>query len=287
MLTNDLYFVNGLFNCFEGDDAGGDDAATAAAAAAVAADAVAAANAAASGKTFSQDEVNAIVAKEKRQNQAALLKTEATYKQMLAENQNLSAKDRTMLEENLATVQGQLRTKEEQAKIEKKQLEEQLTGKIKETEERASAWENRYRRETVSRSLQDAAVAADAFQPSQIVSLLQPMTRLVEEVDPKTGKSSGKFNSMIDFPDVDAEGNPCVSTLSPKDAVKRMKDLPETYGNLFKSGVVSGIGANSATGIAPGANGKLDLRKLDARTYREMREKNPEALGLRSRGPRR
>ena len=35
------------------------------------------------------------------------------------------------------------------------------------------------------------------------------------------------------------------------------------YGNLFKSGVVSGIGANSATGgLASGSSGKIDARKL-------------------------
>ena len=61
-----------------------------------------------------------------------------------------------------------------------------------------------------------------------------------------------------------------------------MKELPELYGNLFKSGVVSGIGGNSATGgLAPGANGQVDVRKLSPTQYREIREKNPELLGLR------
>ena len=108
------------------------------------------------------------------------------------------------------------------------------------------------------------------------------MTRLVEDIDPKTGKSSGRFNSVVDFPDVDAEGLPTISVMSPKDAVKRMKALPDIYGNLFKSGVVSGIGSNSATGSLPG-NGKVDLKKAasDAASYRELREKNPAALGLR------
>ena len=42
-----------------------------------------------------------------------------------------------------------------------------------------------------------------------------------------------------------------------------MKELPQVYGNLFKSGVVSGIGSSSATGgLASGSGGKVDLRKL-------------------------
>jgi hypothetical protein len=135
----------------------------------------------------------------------------------------------------------------------------------------------------VARSLQDAAVMADAFQPSQVVTLLKHMTRLVEEVDDKTGKSTGRFQIVVDFPDVDADGNPTIAVHTPAGAVKRMKDLPETYGNLFKSGVVSGIGANSSTGVMPGSNGKIDLRKLTPAQYRELREKNPAALGLKQR----
>jgi hypothetical protein len=94
-----------------------------------------------------------------------------------------------------------------------------------------------------------------------------------------------KFSPMVDFPDVDAEGQPTTSVMNPKDALKRMKALPEIYGNLFKSGVVSGIGSNSATGIAPGQNGQVDLRKAasNAKSYRELRATNPEALGLKPR----
>jgi hypothetical protein len=275
MLENLLYRSIALVSCF-------DDAADQAAADKAAADAAAAAAAASANepKSFSQDEVNKMLAEDKRKHQAVLIKTEQSYKELLASNKSLTEKERATLEENLATVQGQLRTKEETAKMEKKQLEEQLTGKIKEHETRAHEWENRYKTETVTRSLQDAAIQADAFQAGQIVALLTPMTRLVEMIDEKTNKSTGKFRPVVDFPDVNADGNPTITVRTPEEAVKRMKDLPETYGNLFKSNVVSGIGANSATGVTPGANGKVNLRNLSPEQYRELREKNPAALGL-------
>jgi hypothetical protein len=275
MLEN-LYRSLALVSCF-------DDAADHAAADKAAADAAASAAAAAAEgtpKVFTQEEVNKMMAADKRKHQDVLVKTEQSYKELLASNKSLTEKERATLEENLATVQGQLRTKEETAKMEKKQLEEQLTGKIKEHETRAHEWENRYKTETVTRSLQDAAVSADAFQSSQIVALLTPMTRLVEMIDEKTNKSTGKFRPVVDFPDVDADGNPTITVRTPDEAVKRMKDLPETYGNLFKSNVVSGIGANSATGVTPGANGKVNLRNLTPEQYRELRAKNPAALGL-------
>lgn len=278
MLKN-LYLSTGLVSCFDDLDATDPlkDAANAAAAQAAAEAAAREQN-----KTFTQEEVNAFVAKEKRANTAALLKAEASYKQMLTETQNLSAKDRAMLEDNLNTVQGQLRTKEEQAKMERKQLEETLQTQISDAKAAAQTWETRFKTNEVDRSLQEAAVSADAFQPSQIVTLLKPLTKLVEDIDPKTGKSSGRYNAMVEFDDVDAEGQPTIAVMTPKDAVKRMKQLPEIYGNLFKSGVVSGIGANSATGVGPGSNGKVDLRKLgkDPAAYRKMRSENPGQIGL-------
>jgi hypothetical protein len=81
--------------------------------------------------------------------------------------------------------------------------------------------------------------------------------------------------------DVDPKtGEPVQMVRTPEEAVKRMKELPDTFGNLFKSGVVSGIGAGMATGGTPGG-GRVDVRKLTPQQYRELREKNPEALGLR------
>jgi hypothetical protein len=108
------------------------------------------------------------------------------------------------------------------------------------------------------------------------------MTRLSEITDEKTGKGTGKFKVVVDFPDTDPNtGEPTVTLHSPESAVKRMKDLPQMYGNLFKSGVVSGIGSSSATGGPTGGNGKLDFRKLTQQQYMEIRAKNPELLGLR------
>lgn len=235
-------------------------------------------------KTFSQDDVNKFLADDKRKHQATLAKTEQTYKELLANNNALTAKERATLEENLVTVQGQLRTKEETAKMEKKALEESLNGKIVEEQIKAKNWETRYKDETVTRSLMDAA-APDAYNVSTVVTVLKGMTKLVEEIDETSGKATGKFKTVVEFPDVDAEGNPTITVRSPADTVKRMKELPEIYGNLFKSNVVSGIGGNSATGVTPGHNGKINLRNLTPAQYRELRANNPEALGLRPKTP--
>lgn len=302
---NNLYLSRGFVSCFEGEGAGdgtgnADDAAAAAAAAtaavtvAKAAEAEAAAKAeaavkaaAAAGKTsFSQEDVNRFLAEDRRKHQTALAQVEAQLQEAL-NDKTMTEATRKALEDNLASIQGQLRTKEQQLAHEKKLLEETHNTETTGLKEKVVFWENLYRDSTVERALQDAAVKNDAFNSEQIIVMLRPHTKLLEAVDEKTGKTTGKYRPMVEMDDVDPKtGDPVVMVRTPEEAVKRMKELPDIYGNLFKSGVVSGIGAGQATGTALGS-GRADVRNLTGQQYRELREKNPEALGLRPKGGRR
>jgi len=269
-------------SCFEGEDAA---AAAAATAAAVAAAATAAAAGVVTGdKTFTQEEMNRILAEDKRKHQAQLQKMESQLTE-LAKSKTLTDQERATLKENLDAIAGQLRTKEQQAQLEKRQMEEAHAMKMAEADQKAQVWESLYRDSTIARSLQDAAVKHEAFNTSQIVTQLKPWTRLIEIMDEKTSKGTGKYQVVVEMPDVDpTTGQPVPFTGTPEDAVKRMKEMPEQWGNLFKSGVVSGIGSSSATGgLIPGQGGKIDVRKLTPQQYREIRSKNPELLGLRRR----
>lgn len=296
MIVHDLYSSCAHFCCFDGGagDGGAQNTGDGAGAGAGAGDAGGSAGAGAGdaggqgeSKTFTQEQLNKILAEDRRKHQAALVKTEQTYKELLANSQSLTAKERATLEENLATVQGQLRTKEQQAQIEKKELEDRYQAKVGEAEKKAQDWESRYRESTVSRSLQDAAISADAFNPSQVVALLRPLTKLIEVVDEKTGRPTGQFRTIVEFPDTDATtGESIVTSRTPEEAVKRMQELPEVYGNLFKRNVVGGIGANSAVAGIAGTGGKIDVRNLTPQQYRDIRAKNPELLGLRAKGRR-
>jgi hypothetical protein len=280
-----LYLARPWLSCFEGEGAG-DGAGTGAGASAgvsAGADAGAGAGGGAGGdspKTFTQDEVNRIVAADRRKLEEALKKSETTLQSTLA-SRNLTEQERKALEENLAAVQGQLRTREQQAALEKKQMEEQFSTKLADADKRAAQWETKFRDSTIDRSLQDAAVKHDAYSTQQMVALMKPWTRMIEGVDEKTGKPTGNYKIVVDMPDTDPTTNEqVIMTRTPEEAAKRMKELPE-FANLFKSNVVSGIGAGSATGgLMPGQGGKIDVRKLTQAQYLEIRAKNPELLGL-------
>src|SRR5260370_30224839 len=124
---------------------------------------------------------------------------------------SLNDTERQQAEETLATVQMQLRTKEQQAAFERQKLEETHGKTIKEMTEKASHWETRYKDSTRDRALLDAAVAGDAFNASTLVTILKPMSKLVEE--------NGELKTMIEFPDTDPATNERVMTLrTPEEA---------------------------------------------------------------------
>lgn len=230
------------------------------------------------GRLFTQDEVNSIMATERRKQQAALERSEMTYKELLKNNSSLSDHEREALEESLNAVQGQLQTREQQAALDRKRLENDFQTKLDESKKQAAHWESLYRNSTIERELQQAAVNNDAYRPEQITTLLRDNAKLVEVIG-NDGKPTGQFKVDVEFSDVDpTTGESLTTTRTPADAVQRMKELPEIYGNLFKSNVVSGVGANSTSGTAPG--GKMNLRELakDPVAFRKVLKENPELI---------
>ena len=234
-------------------------------------------------KDFSQADLNRFLADDRRKHQDRYQKLEMSFKGIL-EDKNLQKEQRAKLESELADLQKAHRTKDQQAEYERKQEQERFKSEIEVTRESATKWEDLYKSSVVDRSLQDAAVSAEAFNPGQIVGLLRPVTRMQEEQDAE-GNGIGAYTPLIDFPDVDeTTGEQVISLRTPEQAVQRMKELPTLYGNLFRPNVVSGVGSGSATGgVQSGDGGRVDPTKLSDEQYRKMRQDNPEALGLRRR----
>ena len=227
-MFNSLYLSRPWSACYEGDDDADKAAAEKAAAEA------AAAAAAAAGKTFTQDQVNHLIATDRRKLEDALKKTEKQYQDLLS-SQSLTEQERKALQANLEMVQGQLRSKEEQLQVEKKQIEETYAAKLQEMEKKATHFETLYRDSTIERALQDAAVKHEAWSPSQVVTLLRGQTKMLEVTDAKTGKLTGKYKPMVEMQSVNSTtGEVETKAYTPEDAVKKMKDDKDTWGNLFR-----------------------------------------------------
>ena len=238
--------------------------------------------AAANAHAFNQEDVNKFLADDRRKHQEKYKKLETSYQEMLADK-NLAAEQRGKLEADLLDLQKTFRTKEQQANHERKQEAERLTTEIKDYKIAATRWENMYKESVIKRSLQDAAIGAEAFNPAQIVGLLQEFTTMRPELDDAGKEIENQMIPMIDFPDVDDNTGKNIMTLrTPQEAVQRMKEMSKSYGNLFRANVVSGIGAGAATGgEISGDGGRVDVTKLTAAQYQKLRRENPEALGLK------
>ena len=173
--------------------------------------------------------------------------------------------------------------KYEYLEVKKKQLEERLSNQLKEAQEKVTKTWQMYENSTIERALLDAAIANEAYNPDQVATLLRRSAKLIEKKD-EHGKLIGGHEVMVELADQHAETDePIVTTRTPDAAVKRMKEL-QKHGNLFKSGVVSGLGSHSAAGgVTPGKNGRLSreqIANLSQDQYNKIRKENPALLGF-------
>lgn len=217
-------------------------------------------------KTYTQDEFNNALAADKRAHQAQYQKLERQLQSTL-ESAKLTSDERAKLEESLDEVRKQLRSKEEQAKLDRKKLEDEYNGKLTAAEKRAADAERRWQDTTIERALRDAAAAEDAFNPDILVTVLRGRTKLTED------------KPTVEFDTVNDKGETVTLLLSPAEAVKRLKDDHARYGNLFKSNVVGGIGGTGSSGTAL-SKGKVDVTKISMEEYMKRRKENPASLGL-------
>lgn len=214
-----------------------------------------------------QKAMNSILAAEKRQHQKLTQKA-LDEAQAASKKAQLTTQERKDLEQRLGQLQDEMLTKEELSKKNAERQRVTYEEKVNSLTGERDSWQKRYTESTIQRSITDAAATNNAFSPRQIVSILGSQTRLVEVLD-QQGKPTGKLEPKVKFDDVDKDNNPVVLDLSPKEAVKRMKEMEE-YLNLFKGEGTGGAGMRSQ----PGGR-KPDVRDLarDPAAYRAARKK--------------
>ena len=218
-------------------------------------------------KAFTQEEVNALIAKERGKDKE---RNSQLVKQLesLKSTQSMSQEEKQRLEQQIEDLKTQNMTKEELSAREKKKLETALTRERDEAKETATVWRTRFETSLVARELMDAAIEGDAFNPQQLVSMLTPDTKVVEEHG-EDGKSTGRFKTEVVFNDADDDGKPVKLVLTPRELVKRLKDIPAKYGNLFKSGAVAGLGSMSVKTV----NGQPDYKSMTMEQYKAQRNR--------------
>jgi myosin heavy subunit len=258
--------------CYENEEEAAAAAAAAAAAEAAAAEAAAveaAKKAAESGKTFTQAQVNAFLADDRRKSEAKLeakwradkksaLEAKAEEYRQLSQRASLTEQERDEYRakaESADKAMEEFMTEKERLLKEKSATEATYKAKLTAAEKAQKEWQDKYVNSSIQRELQEAAVKHEAYNVQQMMNALRPYTKVVDD------------KVMVDLADV-VDGKPVTTTLAPDAALKRMKELPDLYGNMFKANVVSGAGANNA-----GSPGKVDPKHMTQEQYVEYRKK--------------
>jgi len=226
-------------------------------------------NTSSTGKMLTQEQMNSIIAKEKRvwleQRDEMLTKIES-----LQSKSSLSDEERASFEEEVKNLRNMGKTKENIAKenLERQQKEYQL--KLEKLTKDLEEWKGRYTHETIISSIESEAVKANAFNPQNIVDHLGGRAKLVPELD-EEGKETGKLITQVTFTDVGEDGKEMDVNMSIQEAVTRMTQLPDRYGNLFSTTKTQGLGL-IMNDKAPA--GKPDFAKMSAEEWDNYVEKH-------------
>lgn len=219
--------------------------------------------------------VNTLLANERRKLQT---KNEELITQL--ETQKLSASttaaEKEALETRIESLRNEFATKEEMAKKDTdKRIKELETAKTAAQKKADANW-SLFADYKVKNDLTQAGVQGKAFDPEQIVAILGPAAKLVEETG-DAGKPTGVFSTRVRLPGTNKDGQSITLDLSPPEAVKYLAEKPEKYGNLFVSGANGGLGGGTQN---RNTDGNPDPSKMSTAEYMAYRSK--ERKGKRS-----
>jgi hypothetical protein len=226
-------------------------------------------------QTFTQDQLNKYLAEEKRKWQNTQ-KDLVSQLEQIKQTATLTQQQRDELQQQIDAITAQYTTKEEQAKQEREKLEKTWNKKEKELASERDQWKSQYSSLYIDIEIRKAATKNNAYSEDQMVDYLGPRAKLSPEVG-EDGKPTGKFVPTITFQDADKDGKSITLELSIPDAIKRMKELPERFGNFFKAEGSGGIGSHNRPGVPGNALASGFDPKWTPEQYREWRKKRKEA----------
>ena len=186
------------------------------------------------GKTFTQEEVNSLLAKNKRSLQDELTKTKEQLV-ALQSSSSLNDDEKASLTSQIESLNNMLMTKEELAKREHEKLKKDADKKVSDLTAQAELWKKRHDDMLIENQLISAVSleGQKAYNPRQIVDLFKSRASVVE--------ADGKFSVSLKVDLPDSAGVLKTLDLEPTAAMKELAALPE-YANLFNIDTKTGLG---------------------------------------------
>lgn len=220
-------------------------------------------------KKFSQNDLNRFLADDRRKHEKRVSDT-VSQLEALQKAKGLSDQERGQLQTQIDELKSSLLTKEEQAHKEKERLERTHKETTTKLESDRDMWKLNFTREAISNAIITASSRHKAISAEQVQAILVPNTRITEVLG-DDGKPTGQFVPKVKFADKDKDGKAIELDLTIEESVKRMKELPERFGNLFESdstGGLGGLGGSRRVGATDSTTPPTDPAR-----YREWRKK--------------
>lgn len=175
----------------------------------------------------------------------AQLKTAATEALKLAEDKRLTQDERDAHAKRAEDLEAQFKTQKELAEQGLKKIETKYQADLKAANERATKLEELYHEKMVDSELSDALTGVEESIPGKLKKTLRSDTVIVDEVD-DNGKVTTNKVVKINLDAKDKEGKPIKLLLTPKEAVKHMRETPDEWGIFFKGEGGGGLGGNNS-----------------------------------------
>jgi hypothetical protein len=205
-------------------------------------------------KTFNQDQVNAIMKRE-REKQEAKYK-EQIQKQIAEVNKMKDEKDlteaqRAKLDERAKALNAELLTEREKADAEKRRADEKHKTELEGVAAERDTWQSRYENQQRETAILSGASKHNAYHAPQLIGLISGLIDVAQAKDAK-GNPINKFETSITAKV--KEGEELVEkTMSVEDYIGWMKGQDE-YANLFNITRPGGTGHRQGGG--PDVGGK-------------------------------
>jgi hypothetical protein len=225
--------------------------------------------------TLTQKEIDEIVTKrteKARKAQKATLDELETIKGSL----KMTEEQKEAFEAQLENARKAVSTADELRKRAEKKAADEYSAKVTNAEKAARTWEDRYRNLKINNEIQSAATQ-HGVMPTSIPFVEAFLGRTIKLEEQKGEDGSVKDHvAMVTFIDPQgSDGKPVEVNLSVADTIKRMKELPDVYGNLFQAPNGGGTGGHSGR---PGGQPSKGYRKgMSQEEYMALRAKDREA----------
>lgn len=223
-------------------------------------------------KTFTQDEVNRLLAENKRglqeQNQQL-----ATDLQKIRDTAKLTQEEKDNLDARIATLTSQHQTEQQRLQAELETTKKKYKSDTESLAAGEKKWRSSFDTLLVNNAITIGAAkhqAADATG-RQLQMMLSSQAKVVEEVD-DAGQATGRFVAKLPITVVGKDKKPVVMELPIEEAIGKMRE-DESFANLFLTDGKPGLGGTGGTGLGA-KSGQTNWAKMTLTEHRKARKES-------------